>query len=274
MKKLFVMLVLVAVAAMMVTGCSDKKEGDIVSAVKAKGKLVIYTNPEFAPYEYLGDNGELVGCEMDLIRRVAAKMGVTAEIVSAEFDSILGTVKTGKADIGASGFTITEERAKEVSFSVPFDRSVQYLVVPFDSPIKAVEDLAGKKIGGQQGTTGALMVEDCIATGVLANTGASISNYNNAPDAVTAMKAGQVDAVVIDKLVAMSLAAKNGMNSFELVFKDGKPMGEVEEFGIMVAKGNEALLDFVNEVIREMAEDGSYNASVIAHQEASSGAAE
>ncbi|MBR4370467.1 MAG: transporter substrate-binding domain-containing protein [Victivallales bacterium] len=151
-----------------------------------------------------------------------------------------------------------------------FDKSVQYLIVPKGSAIKFVEDLAGKKIGGQNGTTGYMMVEDAINKGVLKDTKTEIKSYNNAPDAVVAMKAGQLDAVVIDKLVAMALASKNDMDSFEMLKKDGQGLAAPEEFGMIVAKGNEDLLAIVNEIIHEMKQDGSYDKAAIDHQNASS----
>jgi ABC-type amino acid transport substrate-binding protein len=115
-----------------------------------------------------------------------------------------------------------------------------------------------------------MMVEDAINKGVLKGTGAKIKSYNNAPDAVVAMKAGQLDAVVIDKLVAKALAKKNGMDCFEMLKKDGQGLAAAEEFGMIVAKGNEDLLAIVNEVINEMKKDGSYEKAADAHQEASS----
>ena len=269
MKKYMSVVMAALVAMVLVSGCK-KATTNKLDAIKAAGKLVVYTNPEFPPYEYLGKDKAIVGCEIDIVNRIAAKIGVKAEIVSAEFDSIIGTVQTGKADLGASGFTITDERKQLVDFSDVFDRSVQYLIVPKGSPIKVVEDLAGKKIGGQNGTTGYMMVEDAVNKGVLKGTNAVMKSYNNAPDAVVAMKAGQLDAVVIDKLVAMALASKNDMDCFELLKKDGQGLAAAEEFGMIVAKGNEDLLAIVNEIINEMKQDGSYDKAAVEHQNASS----
>ena len=268
MKKYMSIMVAALVAMVLVCGCK-KETTNKLDAIRKAGKLVVYTNPEFPPYEYLGKDKAIVGCEIDIVNRIAAKIGVKAEIVSAEFDSIIGTVQTGKADLGASGFTITDERKQLVDFSDVFDKSVQYLIVPKGSAIKFVEDLAGKKIGGQNGTTGFMMVEDAINKGVLKDTKTEIKSYNNAPDAVVAMKAGQLEAVVIDKLVAMALASKNDMNCFEMLKKDGQGLAAPEEFGMIVAKGNEDLLAIVNEIINEMKQDGSYDKAAIDHQNAS-----
>lgn len=265
LKKLaFVMVAMICTCAIL-TSCGQGAANKLES-IKKNGKMVVYTNPEFPPYEYIGDNGKIVGAEIDLVERIAAKLGVKAEFVSAEFDSILGTVQTGKADMGASGFTINEERKKQVDFTIPFVKSVQFIILPAASTIKFAEDLAGKKIGGQQGTTGFIMVEDAVNKGILKDTKAEVKAYNNAPDALTAMKEGKLDAVVIDELVAISLAnSAPGYKAIELVKKDGKGLDAPEEFGLMIAKGNEDLVKICNEVIEEMIKDGSLKKSIQDH---------
>ena len=270
LKKMSFFLLAALAGAVILTGCG--KNQTVLEKVKAAGEIIVYTNPEFPPYEYLGENGKIVGAEIDLVNRIADKLGVKANIVSSEFDSILMTVATGKADMGASGFTINEERLQKVDFSIPFVVSVQYLIVPEASTIKVVEDLAGKKIGGQSGTTGFLMIEDAInkTDGVLKGKNTEAKAYNTAPDAVVAMKEGKLDAVVIDELVAKSLTATNsGLKCFEMLKADGKGLDAPEEFGIMLAKGNEDLMKIINEVINEMKKDGSWDASLKLHQAAS-----
>lgn len=260
--------VLVAMAiALCMSGCFGKKK-TLLQKIKEKGTITVYTNPEFPPYEYLGKDGAIVGAEMDLVNMIAEKLGVKANFVSSEFDSILMTVVTGKADMGASGFTINDERKQKVDFSIPFVVSVQYLIVPEDSPIKVVEDLAGKKIGGQQGTTGLMMIEDAINKGILQGKGSELKAYNTAPDAVVAMKENKLDAVVIDELVAKSLTTKNpGMKCFEMLTSEGKGLDAPEEFGIMLAKGNEDLMAIVDSVITEMKADGTLDALILKHME-------
>lgn len=268
MKRILALSLLALASVIVLTGCPGPKAANRLEAIKAAGKIVVYTNPEFPPYEYLGANQEIVGSEIDIVNRIAAKIGVKAEIVSAEFDSIIGTVVTGKADLGASGFTINDERKEMVDFSDPFVSSVQYLIIADNSPIKTVEDLAGKKVGGQNGTTGFLMVEDAVNKGILKGTGAEVKSYNNAPDAMVSMVSGQLDAVVIDELVAISLARKNaGYKAIPMVKQDGAGLDVPEEFGMIVAKGETELVKVINEVIAEMREDGSLVESMEKHNE-------
>ena len=115
------------------------------------------------------------------------------------------------------------------------------------------------------------MVEDCLREGILKDKGAIAKAFNNAPDATVALVSGQLDAVVIDELVAISLAKKNpGYQAIPLVNREGAGLMEVEKFGMIVAKGNEALLDVVNATITEMQADGSLAEAILAHTEASS----
>jgi polar amino acid transport system substrate-binding protein len=269
MKKSLSLVIACILAVALFSGCGEKKEkkaGSAVEKIKAAGELVVYTNPEFAPYEYLGKDEQIVGAEIDIVHKIAAKLGVKAKVVSAEFDSIIGTVQTGKADVGASGFTITDERKQIVDFSKPFVVSVQYLIVPEACAAKGVEEFAGKRIGGQNGTTGLMMIEDAVKGGVLKDTKTEVKSFNNAPDAVVAMVNGRLDAVVIDELVAISLAKKNpGYKAIPLVDKNGKGLDAPEEFGMIVAKGKEDLLNVINEVIDEMLKDGSMNEAILKH---------
>lgn len=269
MKKSLSLVIACILAVALFSGCGEKKEkkaGSAIDKIKAAGELVVYTNPEFAPYEYLGKDEQIVGAEIDIVHKIAAKLGVKAKVVSAEFDSIIGTVQTGKADVGASGFTITDERKQIVDFSKPFVVSVQYLIVPEACAAKGIEEFAGKRIGGQNGTTGLMMIEDAVKGGVLKDTKTEVKSFNNAPDAVVAMVNGRLDAVVIDELVAISLAKKNpGYKAIPLVDKNGKGLDAPEEFGMIVAKGKEDLLNVINEVIDEMLKDGSMNEAILKH---------
>ena len=110
------------------------------------------------------------------------------------------------------------------------------------------------------------MIEDAVKGGVLKDTKTEVKSFNNAPDAVVAMVNGRLDAVVIDELVAISLAKKNpGYKAIPLVDKNGKGLDAPEEFGMIVAKGKEDLLNVINEVIDEMLKDGSMNEAILKH---------
>jgi len=267
-KQLFGVLAAVVLAATFVAGCGKNSSGQL-DAIKKAGEISIFTNPTFPPYEFLGKDGAIVGVDIDIAQRVADKLGVKLNVKNAEFDGIIAAIASGKADMGISGFTINEERKQKVDFSVPYVDSVQYLILPEASPIKVLEDLAGKNIGGQQGTTGYLLVEDEINKGVLKDAGVTLKPYNNAPDAVVNLKEGRLAAVVIDELVAQQLAKNNpGYIAIPLKFKSGSPV--TEQFGVAIAKGNGALLEVVNEVIKGMLDDGSLKAAFAKYEKMAS----
>ena len=219
-------------------------------------KLVVYTEAGFAPYEFIYDN-EIVGVDIKIMEAVAAKLGKTLVVEDVAFDSIIGAVKTNKADAGAAGITITSERAEEVDFSIPYSSTEQYVIVKADNTaITSLESMKGKKIGVQQGTTSDLLVEGLISDGDLA--GSTLTPYE-APALAAAALGTKIDAVITDKLTAEVIVAssKGAYKTFKFAKADGSDVAEVEEYGIAVAKGNAELLKTINEVLTELLADGS-----------------
>ena len=244
------MLMLLGMLGLTACGASYNTVDDI----KAEGKLVMYTEAGFAPYEFVYNN-EIVGVDVEIMKAVAAKLGVELVIEDVLFDTITTSVGNGKADAGAAGITITAERAEEVDFSVPYTSTEQYIIVAADNAdITNAEELKGKKIGVQQGTTSDFMVEGLISDGTLA--GATLTPYD-AP-AVAAASIGKIDAVVTDKLTAQIIVdGSNGAyKTFPCVKADGSAVAEVEEYGVAVAKGNETLLAVINEVLEDLIAQG------------------
>lgn len=218
-------------------------------------KLVVYTNAEFAPFEYVAD-GKVVGIDIDICQKIADEMGCTLEIVNTDFDSIIGSIASGKGDIGASGFTINEERKQQVNFSIPYYNTTQYMVVPKGSDIKSVQDLAGKNVAVQIGTTGDLAITDMNLEGI------TITRLNNANEGGLGLGT-KYDAVVIDEPTAKNIAAVNG---FDTVIVEGL---ETEQYGFAFNKTATDILEAANKVIAEMINDGSLAESVSYHTDAS-----
>ena len=252
MKK-FLSLALAAVmtlSALLLTGCNAVKKNN-VDAIKEAGKLTVFTEAGFAPYEFDYD-GKIVGVDVKIMEAVAAKLGVELEITSVGFDTIVTSVQKGKVNAGAAGITINAERAEKVDFSIPYSSTAQYIIVPVgNTDIQNAQDLAGKKVGVQSGTTSDLLFDDLnvAVEEVLA--------YASAPVAAAGLGT-KVDAVVTDKLTAEIIVANNSAyKTFALNNEDGTPVAEVEEYGICVAKGNETLLTVINEVLTELLANGS-----------------
>ena len=165
-------------ATLLFCGCEDS----------ARPKLVMATNAEFPPYEYL-EGEHIDGIDPAIIRAIAERLGYEVKIDNMKFDSVIAAVQTGKADIAASGLTVTEDRKRQVLFSIPYMVAEQLIIVPENSPIKAKDDLKGKRVGVQTGTTGDSYMTDNIQ---------EPERFDNGALAVSALVAGKLDAVVID----------------------------------------------------------------------------
>ena len=136
---------------------SSATEGTAASNGEAQ-TLVVGTNAEFPPFEYLGDDGEPEGFDIALIKAIGEKLGMNVEVQNMEFDSLVAAIGS-KIDVAIAGMTIDEERQKTVDFSDPYYDAVQYVIVSADSDMAAkgadaaMADLEGLTIGCQLGTT-------------------------------------------------------------------------------------------------------------------------
>lgn len=250
-------LILAAVmifAAFALTGCSSGK-GNSPDDIKKAGKLVVYTEAGFAPYEFIYNN-EIVGVDVEIMKEVAKKLGVKVEVSDVDFNTICASVKSGKADVGAAGITINDDRKISVDFSMPYSTTEQYIIVAENNDtIKTLEDLSGKQVGVQEGTTSDSAVNKLISDKVVTDT--VVTGYKS-PAIAAASVPNKIDAVVTDKLTAELIVKNNsGLKTFKLVDKSGNPIAEIEEYGIAVAKGNSELLAVINEVIQELKNNGS-----------------
>lgn len=229
-----------------------------IDAIKAKGKLVMATNAAFPPFEYIKDNAP-AGVDVDIANEIAKDLGVELQVDDMEFNAIIPAVQNGKADFGAAGMTINDERKQQVDFSVEYVRSAQFCIIPKGSTI-TVEDLKakGKKIGVQEGTTGQF-----YATGEdIKNDEASedVLGYENALIAAQDLMNGKCDAVIIDKLPAESIVAANS-DKLELM---PEPLTE-ESYAISVKKGNADLLAAINKTLERLVAEGKVDEFVINH---------
>ena len=172
------------------------------------GTLNVYTCSGFEPYEFVVSD-EVVGVDIYLMELVAEKLNMKINVTDMDFDGICGKVASEDNAIGAAGITINDERKQTIDFSNPYYNSVQYIISKESEAFSNLEDLAGKKIGVQKGTTGALLVEDAINSGVLKDTGAELVEYDTGAVAYVAMKANKIDYIVIDELPAQALVKAN-----------------------------------------------------------------
>ena len=243
-------LLLAAVTAISMTAVAVPAATDQVEAIKKAGKIQMTTNAEFEPFEYK-DGDEIVGIDIDLSQAIADKLGVKLEVSAIAFDSLIPSMNAGKADFIAAGMTATEDRKKNVDFSDPYFNASQAIIVAKDSDIKTREDLNGKTVGVQQGTTGdTYCTNDDGSSDVKVK---EVKRYPKGMDAVSDLIAGRLDAVVIDDYPAEKLAAKNA----DKVVKLDDALTE-EEYAIAMPKGSD-LVDVVNGVIKDLKDSGELN---------------
>lgn len=259
MKKTFALLLcaLMLLSALVLAGCQSK--GNPLETIQKNGVLKVYTEAGFPPYEFYYNN-EIIGVDVAIMKAVAEKIGVTVEVSDVDFNTICTSVQSGKADCGAAGITISDERKESVDFSIPYSSTEQYLIISeSNADIKSIEDLKGKVIGVQEGTTSDLLIDEKIQDGTLE--GATLTPYKT--PALAAAALNKLDAVVTDKLTAQIIVSNGtGMKALPLVDADGQPVADIEEYGIAVAKGNTELLAVINEVIEGMLKDGTMDQMV------------
>ena len=212
------------------------------------GKLTMATNATFPPYEMTTDTGAFEGIDVDTAQAIAEKLGLELQIDDMEFDAALLSVQQGKADIVMAGVTVTDERKAVMDFSDSYATGIQSIIVPEGSDIATPDDLAGKKIGTQRGTTGYIYCSDDFGD-------ENVVAYDSGLTAVQALNNGQVDAVVIDNAPAKEYVAANpGLAILDTSYAE-------EDYAIGMAKGS-ALEDAINAALEELKADGTLQSIV------------
>lgn len=230
--------------------------GSKIEQIQAAGKLVMMTNAEFPPFEYLSFN-EPAGVDIELAQMVADELGVELEVLNMDFDALVGALQSGKGDIVAAGMSITEERLQQVDFSIPYVDSTLLIIVPVGSSYTGPDDLTGLTIAVQEGTTSDLFATDYVE-------GATILRFKGAVEAGNAVKSGKADVAVIDQLTAQNVV---NASPDELMLLD-EPLSQ-EQYAMAVGKGGEDLLALVNEVLGKAVEEGKVDELIATHMELS-----
>ena len=207
------------------------------------GVLTMGTNATFPPYEYK-DGDDVVGIDAEIAQALADKLGLQLEIVDMDFDSLVASVQSGKIDMSLAGMTVTEERKQNVDFTDSYATGVQVIIVKEDSDIASADDLEGKLIGVQQGTTGHLYCADDFGED-------NVIPYANGATAVQALLQGKVDCVVIDQEPAKAFVEANeGLKILETAYT-------TEDYAAAVSKDNPALTVALNSALQELKDDGT-----------------
>ena len=236
---LILCLALLACGVFSLTSCQAK--GKTLAEVQEAGQLVIATSPDFPPFESL-EGGEVVGIEPDIMALICDKMGIEAEFVQMDFDSVLIGIQAAKYDCAMSGITVTADRQKNMLFTDPYYNAAQVIVVAEGSAITGKADLAGKVASVQTGTTAESGCQD---------EGIEVQAFTANADAKAALTTGKVDAWVVDNLTASQMVEEGD----GLVILEEKLTEEPYAFAF--AMGSEDLVAEINKALNELMADGT-----------------
>jgi ABC-type amino acid transport substrate-binding protein len=220
-------------------------EDDSLAAIKARGKLIAGVKFDTPPFGFLDEKNEPVGFDIDLVRAIGKHIGVPLELVAVTSPTRIPMLASGNVDLVAASMTRTPEREQAIDFSITYYTGGQSLLVPASSQVKGVQDLAGKPVAVQQGTT----LEKNLAAAAPKAEIVAFKDYNSA---WLALRQGRVDALT---------GSLNILQGFAKDHRDFKIAGapfSVEPFGIGVRKGDASLLDAVNATIRDLWTSGAY----------------
>ena len=231
MKKMFALAL-----AMMMALCT-------LSALAAD-VVVVATNPEYPPFEYV-EGDKTVGYDIDLFDAIAKKAGFEYTVEPMDFDAVISAVHANPNTVGVSGISITDERKLTVNFSNGYINAGLVVIVKADSGLTTADQLKGKLIGVQLGTTSDFAAEEITGH-------ENVAQYKTFLNAVMDLKGNKIDAVIIDKPVGQAILAS--LNDPSLVIVD---MGlQADWYGIEVNKNNTELLDKINAALAELEQEG------------------
>lgn len=217
---------------------------------RSSNVLVMGTNATFKPFEYK-DGDKIVGFDVDLASEIAKELGAELKIEDMSFDGLLPALESGQIDLAVAGMSVTEDRAKNALFSDSYYVASQQIIVKNESPIKNRYELTNKTIGVQLGTTGDQMAQQIK--------GAKVVQFPTAPSVLQELVTGRIDAAILDNAPAAQYVA-----SFSSLKILNSPLSR-EPYAIAMKKGNQQLLESVNNVITKMKEDGRMHKLLMKH---------
>ena len=206
------------------------------------------TNANWPPLEYVDENGDIVGFEIDLIKAMSEVTGVPMDYVNTSWDTIFAGLANGQYDGIASGVTVTEERKQTIDFSQTIYQVTQsILTLKEKADLTDAQSLSGKTVGVQMGTTGHFAMEEYPEV--------EIKAYEDIALAIEDMINGNSDAVVCDSVIASDYVLAND-NYKDMLAVTGTASETVEDIAIAVEKGNTELLDLINTAVDTLRESG------------------
>ncbi|GAB3795641.1 glutamine ABC transporter substrate-binding protein GlnH [Virgibacillus kimchii] len=243
-KKLITVLLVSLFLIMTLAACG----GDEASGGELQDSYVVASDTSFVPFEFYED-GEYVGFDIDLINAVADEAGFEIELETTNFDGIIPGLQTGSFDIAIAGISIREDRKESVDFSDPYYESGLSIGVHIDNDdIHDIDDLEGKTIATRLGSTSADFIEQNIE-------GAEANQYEQLDQAYMAVENGSVDAILYDAPNVAYYIQTEGEDSLKMV----GDLYQAENYGIAISKGQEELVEAINEALATLRDDGTYD---------------
>lgn len=255
MKKLLILLLaFVMIFSLAACGGGEEPVEEGGEAVEEGGEepqvYLVGTEPTFPPFEFTDEAGEITGFDIDLIKAIAADQGFEVEVQNLGFDGLIMAVQSGNIDIIASGMTIKPEREEKVDFSTAYiNAGLALAVADGNDEIQSVDDLKGKKVAVQIGSTGAAEAQRLMDEGIVAE----VVTFNTVDVVMMELVNGGVDAVINDLPVTQAYMTKQP-DKIQLV---GEPLTS-ESYGFAVSEGNAELLEMINTGLQNMIDNGTY----------------
>ena len=242
MKRLITIVLVITALFTIVTGCSSKSAGE------KDETLVIGIDDKFAPMGFRDENNKIVGFDIDLANAAAEKMEKKVKFQPIDWSTKEAELSSGRIDLIWNGYTITDERKEKVLFTKPYLKNAQVVVTLADSKLTKLDDLTGKVVGLQTLSS----ASDALDAAPIRSKVKTVTEFADNVQALTDLKSGRLDAVIVDEIVINYYMAKE-KEAFKVLDESLAP----EEYGIGVKKGNEALLEKLQKALDEMNEDGT-----------------
>lgn len=249
-KKRGVSMLLATTLTLMLAACGSSDEGKDTGVEGESGATVLTVGTEatFAPFVYLNDGGTIVGIDREVLDAIGEEMGVEMDFKNVGWESIFSQVRNSELNLGTGGITITEERKETYDFTAPYYEATLMFVVPEDSPITTVDEIKDKKLAVQMNTTG-----HEAAKKLQGLTSANILAYENQAIPLQEVTNGTAEAALGDNAVVLEYLKNNPNSGLKAI---GSEQFEKEYYGFMVRKGNEDVLNLLEEGLAKIKENG------------------
>ena len=240
-KKIILGGCMLVMAASLVGGCGSSNQ-------PTSNKLVVGTNATFVPFEFKDEKTQdYTGFDIELIRAIGKRINKDVELKNVAFDALIPALNTHDIDVAASGMTITKARSEKVLFSSPYYENALAVVYRDGTAVNSLDDLKGKKIAAQLGTTGADLAHKIEGT--------TVKEFDHSNEALLELQNSGVDATVIDLPVAQYYSTKHPDQHIKfMAYPNTK-----EYLGLAINKENKELQEQINKAIADMKADGEFN---------------